>query len=487
MERRDTRLTNQFKLKPNACPDGHYKGYYGLNGINLAAVKNPQLRFNNLSHHLNEGNLLQAFRRLDGSKAVGIDHVTKSEYQKSLWTNIQNLDDKIAKGGWRPQPSREVLIPKPQGGTRPLAVGCLEDKIVQNLVAKILEAIYEPKFYDVSHGFRPGKSTHDALHQAYQLIDKCKKNCVVVEMDLEKYFNTIDHDLLMNFIEQSISDPHFLRLLRRMLRNSILSEDGIIRTNEIGTPQGSPVSPILSNIFLHYVLDDWFKQNWEKQGKIIRYADDAIFIFEDKAVAEEFKTALEERLSNFKVKLNQDKSGIKQFHYKAPKGDIPFLGFVFYWGKQRLVKSILKLKTAPKKLAKSIQDFKEWLKQNRNRLRTKKIWEGAASRLRGHYNYYGLSFNTPKLNHYYVEVTKLLYKWLNRRSQKRSYSWAEFQRKLRYDPLPKPPTLTEVIDITDKFGNRYDSKLKRKPKSRMRENRKYGSERSRGTKLPLFT
>jgi hypothetical protein len=255
----------------------------------------------------------------------------------------------------------------------------------------------------------------------------------------------------------------------------------------MGTPQGSPVSPVLSNIFLHYVLDDWFKEHWSLQGKMIRYADDGIFIFEDKTTAQKFKDALNESLSDYGVNLNHEKSGITQFHYKAPHGDIPFLGFVFYWGKQRLVKTVLKLKTAPKKLARSIQDFKEWIKANRHRLRTKKIWEGAASRLRGHYNYYGLSFNTPKLSHYYYEVTKLLFKWLNRRSQKRSYTWSEFQRKLRYDPLPTPPNYNEVLDITGLFGNRSDSKLKRKPKSRMRENRTYGSVRSNGRQLPLFT
>lgn len=487
MERRGARQTNPLKLKPEACPDGPYRGYYGINGINLAGQKNPNLRFNNLMHHLSEDNLVQAFRQLDGSKAVGIDQITKGEYQTTLWENIQSLADKIAKGGWRPKPSREVLIPKPQGGTRPLAIGCLEDKIVQNLVAKILEAIHEPIFHDFSYGFRPGKSTHDALRRVYQEIERGKKSCTVVEMDLEKFFNTINHKQLMEFVEMKISDPYFLRLVRRLLRNSILSTDGEIRVNELGAPQGSPVSPALSNIYLHYVLDDWFKANWSTQGQMIRYADDGLFIFDDYETAQNFKAALEERLTSYGIQLNQEKSGLKQFHCKAPRGDIPFLGFVFYWGKQRLVKTVLKLKTAPKKLALAIQNFKDWIKANRNRIPTKKLWEGAASRLRGHFNYYGLSFNTSKLNHYYFEVKNLLFKWLNRRSQKRSYSWTAFLRKLRYDPLPKPPAYDEVIDITGRPGERIDAKLKRKPKSRMRENRTYGSERSSGRQRPLFT
>jgi group II intron reverse transcriptase/maturase len=487
MEQRGMRLTNSFKLKPEACPDGPFKGYYRIDGINLASRKNPSLVFSHLMHHFSEDNLRQAFRRLDGSKAVGIDQMTKSEYQKSLESNIQLLQDEIAKGGWRPKPSREVLIPKPQGGKRPLAVGCLEDKIVQNLAAKILEAIYEPVFHDFSYGFRTGRSTHDALSEAYQSIEGTKKNCVVVEMDLEKYFNSIDHDLLMKFVEQKISDPFFLRLLRRMLRNSILSNDGVIRVNEQGTPQGSPISPVLSNIFLHDVLDDWFATNWKSEGQIIRFADDAIFVFSSKETAERFKAALNVRLTECGVRLNDDKSGITQFHSKSPQGDIPFLGFVFYWGRRRLAKTVLKLKTAPKKVARAIQDFKVWIKSVRNRLTTAAIWKGAASRLRGHYNYFGVSYNQSKCSYFYFAVTRLLYKWLNRRSQKRSYTWPAFQRKLLNDPLPMPPLLDQLKDITGQDGNSFGTKLKRKPKSRMRENRTYGSVRSSGRQRPLFT
>ena len=231
---------DRFKLQPQPCLDGSLKGYYRLDWINSVAMRDPARVFDNIIHHVNDDNLIQAFRGLDGSKAVGIDQVTKSEYGRNLRANIEALSSEIRRGGWRPQPSREVLIPKPSGGTRPLAIGCLEDKIVQALTAKILEAIYEPRFHRHSYGFRPKRSAHQALGRVYSAINKRGKHTVVVEMDIEKFFNHIDHDKLMNIIEERISDQHFLRLIRRMLRNSILSKDGNLIDNTTGTPQGSP-------------------------------------------------------------------------------------------------------------------------------------------------------------------------------------------------------------------------------------------------------
>ena len=243
MERSGRRLVNQFKLQPEACATGPFKGYYKLDWINSVAVRDRKQVFKSLLHHVNADNLAVSFRRLDGSKAVGIDQVTKSEYGKNLHVNLEHLAGEITRGGWRPRPSREVLIPKPSGGKRPLAIGCLEDKIVQTLVAKILEAIYEPRFHRHSYGFRPGRSAHQALGRVYSAINKRGKHSVVVEMDIEKFFNHVDHEKLMGFLKERIGDEHFLRLIRRMLRNSILTEEGNLIDNETGTPQGSPVSP----------------------------------------------------------------------------------------------------------------------------------------------------------------------------------------------------------------------------------------------------
>jgi RNA-directed DNA polymerase len=473
---------NLSSLKPEPCADGAFKGYYKLDRINSVAVRDRNAVFNNLSQLVSEDNLRQAFRGLDGSKAVGIDHVTKAQYERELQANLSALYSEIRRGGWRPRPSRQVLIPKPSGGMRPLAVGCLEDKIVQSLVAKILEAIYEPRFHRESYGFRPGRSAHQALGSVYSAIKRRGKYTVVVEMDIEKFFNHIDHDKMMSFLKERISDQAFLRLIKRMLRNSILSQDGELIDNSSGTPQGSPVSPILANIYLHHVLDEWFDQNYIARAEMVRYADDAVFIFDDLELATKFHGELAERFAMFKLKLNADKSGIVEFGPKS-HGIIGFVGFTLYWGKARVTTVTLRIKTAPERLRRAVQKFTDWIKAMRNRLPTGELWKRAAARMRGHYNYYGVSFNGNAVTKYYFSCIRAMFKWLNRRSQKLSYTWQEFVRKLMFNPLPKMPLGHELTDVTSKFS----SELKHKSKSRMRKSRPSGSERSGGRQRPPFT
>ena len=484
MEQRETRRVNCAKLTPEACTDGPYKGYVGIDRINSAASKRTTDKFTHLMHHLNEFNLRQAFRQCDGAKASGIDQVTKKEYGKNLQTNLEELDFKIQDGKWWPKPSRLKLIPKASGGMRPLAIGCLEDKIVQNLCAKILEAIYEPIFHRHSFGFRPGKNAQQALARLHQEIRLRKDSCVVVEMDIEKFFNNISHPKLIELIKLRITDQYFLGVIQRMLKNSILSEDGEITVNEVGAPQGSPVSPILANIYLHYILDQWFEKHWAGKGQMVRYADDAVFVFNNEQDANDFQKALNEQLwSEGSIKLNADKSGLTKFSWKKPEGEIPFLGFVLYWGRSATLRRTLKVKTNPKKVALSIQNFKDWIKANRHRHRLAKLWDLVASKLRGHYNYYGVTSNEAKLHHYYFACIGELFKWLNRRSQKRSYTWEGFLQRLKFNPLPKPPRGTALINIMNGLG----TKLKHKPKSRVRETRQHGSERSSERQRSLFT
>ena len=484
MERRETRPTNRSKLIPEPCTDGMFKGYVGLDRISSAARKlGPDEKMSNLIHHFNEFNLCTAFRQLDGAKAVGVDQVTKSKYGKDLQTNIDKLFDEIYRGGWRPKPARQVMIPKPQGGFRPLAIGCLEDKIFQSLLAKILEAVYEPIFYRHSYGFRSGKNTHQAIARLYQEIGRRSGSCVAVEMDIEKFFNTVDHGKLMHLLEERIADQKLLRLIRRYLRNSILTEGGLAEKQELGTPQGSPVSPILANIYLHYVIDEWFKDNWSGKGEMVRYADDAVFVFTDMATAEEFRIALSERMNEYGLKLNLDKSGIRCFDKRSKTGDLPFLGFAFYWGRNWGRKIFLKVKTHPKKLARAIQEFTDWIKVNRHRHKLEKLWVMAKAKIIGHYNYYGVSTNLRKLSHFYHACIGQLFKWLNRRPQKRSFTWEKFLRKLMFNPIPEPTQGALIIDIENGLG----TELKRKPKSRVRKLRMHGSERSEGRQLPLFT
>jgi RNA-directed DNA polymerase len=484
MERREPHRANRFNLTPEPCSYGPFKGYARLDRINSAAKENPQVKFKALLQQFTENNLRQAFRSLDGSKAIGIDQITKDQYAKNLETNLSQLADKIARGGWRPKPSREVMIPKANGGTRPLAIGCLEDKIVQQLGAKILEAIYEHTFHRHSYGFRPKRNTHQAIARLYKVVEERGETCVVVEMDLEKFFNSMDHEKLIEILAQRIEDHHFLRLIRRMLRNSILSEEGEIRQNDRGTPQGSPISPILANIYLDACLDQWLSSHWGKYAQMIRYADDAVFVFTDMEKAKQFKAELAERFEkDYKLKMNEDKSGIVNFSLHAPEAEIQFLGFHLYWGRKSVSssKKMLKVKTSPKKLGKSIEAYTDWIKTQRSRLTLDKLWVKTSDKLRGHYSYYGLRFNRPKLAYFYHSIVGILFKWLNRRSQKRSYTWDAFAKRLRFKPLPRPSEAT-LIDITSGIV----PELKRKMKSRMRKSRTYGSERSPGLS-PVFT
>lgn len=482
MERRGTRSVNQGRAAPEICADGSFKGYARLHWIHSAATRRGS-RMGAMMHHFNGHNLRRAYRELSGSKAAGIDRVTKHEYGKELEKNLEVLECNIRRGGWRPKPARQVLIPKPQGGTRPLAVGCLEDKIVQMLTARILEALYEPNFHRHSYGFRRGKSAHQAIGRLYEVIEQRADRAVVVEIDIEKFFNTIDHEWLLQTVEEQITDPFFLRHIRRLLRASVLHVDGQLTETLTGTPQGSPVSPILANICLNAVLDQWFAQNYSGRGEMIRYADDAVFVFQDESHATEFLSALQMRMQEAGLRLNSEKCKIVSFSKNHPQGVFSFLGFGFYWGKAGRKNKVLKVKTDPKRLHKCMLSFQDWIKAARNRFPLEKIWSQAAAKLHGHYGYFGVTFNQGKLNHFYWVSTQALFKWLNRRSQKRSFSWQRFLRRLQLNPLPKPPLGFELLDITSEHG----SERNHNPKSRMRKSRTSGSVRSGRQQCLPFT
>lgn len=413
-------------------------------------AKEEAVKFNNLLCHFTVENFRQAFQALDGNKATGVDGKTKAEYARNLDGNLTDLVNRIHKGTYRPQPKRGVLIPKANGKMRPIAISCFEDKLVEWVVAKILGIIYEPIFIKNSFGFRPKKGAHDAIKAAYCSL-KDDKRPHVVEIDLRSFFDTVPHRRLFKLLRLRITDRRFKSLIARFLQAGVLEEQGTIRESDTGTAQGSIMSPILANVYLHYCLDEWFLKNYaSKNAVIVRYADDAVFIFKEKNEAEEFMGSLRTKLSEYGLSLNEDKSGIILMRKNSGKV-FHFLGFTFYWGKDRGAKNKrFKVKTEKTRLMKKIQEFAAWIKEVRSQLPLDEIWDRAAAKLRGHYNYYGVTTNVAKLAHYYHAVVGLLFVWLNRRSQRKSFSWERFQRRLRWKPLPMPPTATSLKPLIDR-------------------------------------
>lgn len=407
--------------------------------------------FNNLLTHINVDTLREAFQALDGKKAVGIDGITKEQYGEELDENLKELARKIHTGTYKPQDKREVLIPKSDGKQRPLAIACFEDKLVDWVISKILTSIFEPLFIRNSFGFRPNKSAHDAIKAAYMSL-KDDKRPYVVEIDFASFFNTIPHRGMLKALSARITDKRFKGLIGRFLKGGILEQSGKRVDPTVGTPQGGIMSPILANIYLNEAIDQWFVDTYASYSNIIvRYADDAVFFFKKQEQADAFLTDLQKRVERFGLTLNMDKSHTVDFR-KSENNDFDFLGFTFYWGKKKKYrKRPLKMKTRKKSLHKKMQEFEEWIKGNRSKMKFAALWQKAKEKLLGHYAYFGLWTNYQKLWHFYTQATRSLFKWLNRRSQKRSFTHEEFERKLKLRPLPTPPLTQNLIQ----FGRIY--------------------------------
>jgi group II intron reverse transcriptase/maturase len=409
-------------------------------------ARDKEVVFNNLLTHINLETLSEAFRAIDGSKALGIDGISKQDYGRKLEANLEELVDRIHRGTYRPQAKRGIFIPKADGRKRPLAIGNFEDKLVEWVVAKILDNIYDPIFIRNSFGFRSGKSAHNAIKATYQSL-KGNKRPYVVEIDFARFFNTIPHRKMMKVLGRRIDDRRFNGLIGRLMKAAIQTADGVIVPTEVGTPQGSIVSPILANIYLDEVLDQWFIENHASYNSIIvRYADDGVFLFKSEAKATVFIEQLYRRVSQYGLELHRDKTRIINFR-NTERTQFDFLGFTFYWGKGVGQKHLLKIKTRKKQLHKKLQEFDHWVKEVRSKMRISEIWKLAKVKIQGHYQYFGYWMNRPKLNHFYREAVRSLFKWLNRRSQKRSYSWEVFQERLKQFPLGEPPPINQLRNL----------------------------------------
>jgi RNA-directed DNA polymerase len=416
------------------------------------ARRNSHCQFTSLAHLLTEEYLRGCLGELKKNKAPGIDGVTVKDYEAHLEENLKDLVERLKGKRYRPQPVRRVYIPKANGEKRPLGIPTLEDKIVQMGIKKIMEAIFEVDFQEMSYGFRPGRSCHDAL----EVIDKTimtKPVNYLVDMDIEKFFDTVDHEWMLKFVRQRISDPSLLRLIARFLKSGIM-EEGQYQEVEKGTPQGGIISPLLANIYLHYVLDLWFEKKVKRGLKgytqLVRYADDFIVCFQYRDEAHRFGEMLKERLSKFGLKISEKKSKIIEFgRYFGNRAQregkrvetFDYLGFTHYCGRSRKGNFMLGRKTAKKKFRQEMKALNQWLKAVRNQVKLEDWWKGLGQKLRGHYQYYGISGNYRGIQQFFWEAQRLAYKWINRRSQMKSYNWEQFNHFQEYNPLPKPRIL----------------------------------------------
>jgi RNA-directed DNA polymerase len=419
------------------------------------------MRYTSLMHHFKVDNLRACFDSLDGKTAVGVDGVTKAMYRQNLEENLQALHQKLHQMSYRPKPVRRVEIPKDDGSTRPLGISCLEDKIVQEMARRILEAIYEPVFIDTSYGFRPGRSCHDALRQLNHEVMSEPVNWIA-DLDLAKFFDSMPHVELLAVLSERIADRKFLRLLARMLKAGVQTPGGVIY-DELGSPQGSIVSPVIANAFLDHVLDQWFVQTVRPYCRgycaLLRYADDALAVFEREDDAHRFMRVLPKRLGKFGLRLNEQKTrliafGKRQTWQMFKVGQRPatfdYLGFTHYWGRSRTGKARLKRKTSKKRLRRALVEFNHWLRRERNARKLPDLWQATARKMRGHFNYFGVTDNSLSLKKFGFEVRRLLFKWLNRRSQRRSFSWESLARYEARYPLPRPPRLVSLNPVWSK-------------------------------------
>jgi RNA-directed DNA polymerase len=413
--------------------------------------QNPARVFTTLAHLMDEDFLTEAYHQLRKDAAAGIDEVTAAGYAVNLKGRIDDLHRRLVNEQYRAQPARRVWIPKGDGGRRPLAILVLEDKIVQRAVAMLLEAIYEPHFCDFSCGFRRHFSAHTAL---IYLRQQCLNGGInwIIDADIRKFFDTIAWNQLRPILQKRMNDGALLRLIGKWLHVGVL-EEGQVVNQELGTPQGAPISPILANIFLHYVLDEWFQtQVRPRMGGncfLVRFADDYVRGFRLKGDAERVFPVLPKRFERYGLSLHPEKSRMVQFsrpYWKNGKGpgSFTFLGFTHYWAKTLKGGWTIKRKTQGKRLSRFLSAMSEWCKENLHQPLAEQHRQLSA-KLRGHYQYYGVRGNFKMLEVAYEHTQVMWKKWLGRRNSKNRMNWEKFAEQVERNFSLPPPRIIHVF------------------------------------------
>ena len=423
-----------------------------LRRIAELAREDPQRSFLSLAHHIDLDFLREAYRRTRKDGAPGVDDETAVQFAEHLEERLQDLLDRLKSGTYRAPPVRRVHIPKGDGSkTRPIGVPTFADKVLQRAVAMILEAIYEQDFSDCSYGFRPGRSVHQALEALWQEF-RSSGGGWVLEVDIKGFFDTLVHQRLREFLRLRVCDGVIQRSVNKWLKAGVL-EDGFLSHSDLGTPQGGVISPLLANVYLHHVLDQWFEEQVKPRlaGRafLIRYADDFVIVFEHETDARRVHDVLPKRFGKYGLELHPEKTKIARFrrprHESKGKGDsdgsspetFDLLGFTHYWGRSRQGYWTPKRKTARDRFKKALHRIAEWCRENRH-LKVREQHAKLVSKVRGHYQFYGITGNWQSLSDFLTRVERIWKEWLGRRSQRAYLSWDRFKAMLEVYPLPAP-------------------------------------------------
>lgn len=428
----------------------------GLLKVAEIASKDPNAKMLSLARLIDPAALERAYRRIRKGAAPGVDGVTKEKYGEQLEDNLRDLHERLKAGRYRHQPIRRVHIPKGNGKTRPIGVSCIEDKVVQGALTEVLEAIYEPVFSDSSYGFRHGRRAHHALRAVDRMAFRGNITWIL-EADIQAFFDSVDRNMLKEMLRKRVADESFMRLVGKCLHVGVLDGEQYTKPDE-GTVQGSVISPMLGNVYLHHVLDEWFERqvrpDLEAEAWLVRYADDFVIGFQSKKDAERVKSMLAERMATFKLSLHPDKTRLIPF--ARPRKDEPtgkgpgtfdFLGFTIHWRRSRNGSWTVGMRTRKARLQRALLSLGEFCRRHRH----DPLAEQHATlvrKLNGHFNYFGVNGNTNVLGYLVHQAARIWFKWLRRRSQRRRrLTWERFRAYLEAHPLPRATVRVQLWTI----------------------------------------